>query len=247
MDNDDGAKQMSPRGAMFFGMGFAGFACLFMLIGAGMAWSQAAKLGGWLPVTATVGGGEIKVNRDSDGDTYAPVVHFTYRVGGVEHTAHTPQPMEISSGDRGAAQRVVARFTPGQQVTAWYNPAAPDEAYLIREADFFPYLFILFPMLHFTAGLAVWWFAGARNLTARGKARRLGGIAAIWSAVGILCGAHYASIGGAFDVLAVGAFCAYGAVALGLFLGWSALARKALAAPTVPSGPAGENPFTRVD
>lgn len=246
MDSDDGAKQMSPRGAMFFGIGFAGFACLFMMIGAGMAWSQAAKLGGWLPVTATVAGGEVTVNRDSDGDTYTPVVHFTYRVGGVEHTAHTPQPLEIS-GDHGSAQRVVARFTPGQQVTAWYNPAAPGEAYLIREADLFPYLFILFPMLHFSAGLAVWWFAGARNLTGRSKARRLGGIAAIWSAVGILAGSHYASIGGAFDVLAIGAFGAYAAIALGLFLGWSALARKALAAPPVQGKQGGANPFTRVD
>lgn len=240
-DGDNGTKQMSPRGAMFFGMGFAGFACIFILVGVGLANSQAGKLSGARSVIATVTGGEVKVNRDSDGDTYAPLVHFTYRVDGVEHTAHTPFPLETSSGSEWANE-VVGRFKPGQQVTAWYDPTAPGEAYLIREADIFPYLFILGPMLHVCVGLAVWWFAGTRNLTARGKALRMGGITAIWSAVGLLAGAHFASIGGVFDGLAIGAFTGYGGIALCLFLGWSKLARKALAAPTVQAQ-AVDNPF----
>ena len=250
MDND-GSKQMSPRGAMIFGMCFAGFACIFLIIGSGLAWSQAAKLGAWLPVPATVTGGEVKANRDSDGDTYAPLVHFTYRVDGVEHTAHTPFPLETSSSGSWA-QDVVARYKPSQQVTAYYNPAAPDEAYLIREADIFPYLFILFPMLHVCAGLAVWWFAGVRNLTPRSKALRLGGITAIWSTIGILAATHFASIGGVFDGLAIGAFGAYGGIALCLFLGWSKLACMAVATgPAGPTTPAAtsepKNPFHQRD
>jgi hypothetical protein len=244
-------KQMSPRGARLFGMGFAGFACIFMLVGVGLARAQAAKLAGWPSVIATVGGGEVKVERDSDGDTYAPLVHFTYRVDGVEHTAHTPFPLETSGGSAWA-HAAAARFAPGQQVTAWYNPAAPDEAYLIREADFFPYLFILFPMLHVCAGLAVWWFAGSPGLTPLGKARRLLGITAIWSAVGILAGAHFASVGGVFDALALGAFAGYGALAFCLFLGWTRLARRALlAAPTDPAPatmpPEPGNPYQQRD
>ena len=257
MDDND-TKKMSPRGAKFFGMGFAGFAAFFMLVGIGMASSQATKLGGWLPVSATVTGGEVKVNRDSDGDTYAPRVHFTYRVDGIEHTAHTPFPLETSSGSEWAHE-VVERFKPGQQVTAYYNPAATDEAYLIREADIFPYLFILFPMLHVCVGLAVWWFAGSPGLTARGKARRLGGIAAIWSTVGVLAGTHFASVGGVVDAAAIGIFGGYGVVALGLFTGWSKLARKVTAGgPATPGSPTGqlteqtvqadpENPYRRGD
>lgn len=250
-DGAGNSKQMSPRGAMIFGMCFAGFAGIFMLVGAGLAQSQAGKLASWPPVAATVTGGEVKTNRDSDGDTYAPLVHFTYRVDGVERTAHTPFPLETSSSGNWAHE-VVARYKPGQQVTAYYNPAAPDEAYLVREADVFPYLFILFPMLHVCAGLAVWWFAGARNLTPRGKALRLGGITAIWSTVGILAATHYASIGGVFDGLALGAFGAYGGIALCLFLGWSKLARKAVAAGPAESTTSAaasepENPFRQRD
>ncbi len=219
-------KKMSPRQARWFGIIFSGFACIFIAVGIGIAAAQAGKLTGYQAIPATVTGAEVQTKRGSKSRTYAPVVHFTYLVDGTAHTAHTPFALETSSSGSWA-EEVVGRYHAGQQVTAWYNPAAPDQAYLERAVDVFPYLFILFPMLHVCAGLAVWWFVGSTGLAPAGKARRMGGIAALWCLVGILAAAHFASLGGTFSGLALGAFVGYAAAGGGLLFGWSALARKA--------------------
>jgi hypothetical protein len=220
------SKPLSPRGARWFGIIFAAFACLFIAIGSVIAAAQAAKLNGYLAIPATVTGAEVQTTRSSKSTTSAPLVHFTYQVAGAAHTAHTPFPLDTSSsGDW--ANEVVGRYHAGQQVTAWYNPAAPDQAYLERTVDVFPYLFILFPMLHLCIGLAVWGFAGSAGLDPAGKARRMGAIVVLWWLVGLLAAAHFASLGGAFRGLALGAFAAYAAIGGGLLLGWSALARAA--------------------
>ena len=161
-------KKITPLGARIFGIGFAAFACIFMVIGGGTAWSQARKLTGWLPIEAQIIGGEVTSRRGKKGGTtYKPVVRFAYRVDGVERNADTPLPIDMSIKDSSWAHDVVRRFPAGSRATAYYNPRAPDEAFLLREVSVSPYLFMLFPMIHVCIGLGVWWFAGGQTLDAR--------------------------------------------------------------------------------
>ena len=86
---------------------------------------------------------EVKVDRsrhtDSDDDTYytyAPNVTYTYQVGGQSFTG-----MSLTFGIREShrnqakAQAVAARYSPGQQVAVFYNPAKPEEAALERRTS----------------------------------------------------------------------------------------------------------------
>jgi hypothetical protein len=234
------AKRMTPGSARVFGIGFATFAGLFIVIGGTLARSQETRLRDWRPVEALVTGSEIRAHRGSKSTTYAPVVRFTYRVDGIEHTAGKTSPLDVSSSESWA-RALVARFPTGQHTTAYYDPGAPGEAYLVHEADIFPYLFILFPMLHACIGLAVWWFGGSPGLDAAGKARRMGWLAAIWLGVGILALTHYLSVGGASDLGAGVVFGIYGALGAGLVAAWSRFARRIaagdVAVPPSPSAP----------
>lgn len=246
-------------------MGFAAFACIFIAVGSGLAWSQASKLNSWLPVAATITASSVEMRHGSKGGkNHAPVVTFAYQIDGREHSASTPLPLD-TAGSSGWAYGIALRFKPGQSVTAYYNPREPEQAFLLREVSAFPYLFILFPMIHVCAGLAIWWFGGSPGLDARGKARRMGWMVVLWDAVGVLAFVHYLSIGGTFELMAGLAFGIYAAVAVVPVLIWTRFLRKAALAgaetvrpeatpPTTaaPSAPPGnldepENPFGRRD
>lgn len=225
-------KKLTPGGARIFGIFFCGFACLFLGLGAWQAWSQGVKLLTWLPVEAQVTGGEVKSRRGSKGGTnYRPVIQFTYRVDGIEHSADTPLATSVSTSDSGWARGIVARFPAGSAATAYYNPRAPAEAFLVREANVLPYVFLLFPMIHICVGLGVWWFAGSPGLGARAKARRMGAMTVLWDAVGSLALVHYIVVGGTFCLyagLAFGIYFALGAVPVLL---WVRFLRQAAAEP----------------
>ena len=221
-------KKITPLSARIFGIGFAAFACIFMVIGGGTAWSQARKLTGWLPIEAQIIGGEVTSRRGKKGGTtYKPVVRFAYRVDGVERNADTPLPIDMSIKDSSWAHDVVRRFPAGSRATAYYNPRAPDEAFLLREVSVSPYLFMLFPMIHVCIGLGVWWFAGGQTLDARSKARRMGWMTMLWNGVGVLAFVHYLAIGGRLDWTAGLAFVIYAALGTGLVLTWVHFLRKA--------------------
>lgn len=255
-------KKMTPRGARIFGIGFAAFACIFIAVGGGMAWSQATKLTSWQPVAAKVVSSEVTSRHGSKGGTtYKPLVRFTYQVGGIEHSADTAMPIDMSTSGSAWAQRIVARFPAGSQTTAYYDPRSPGDAFLVREANVFPYLIILFPMVHVCIGVGVWWFAGRPGLDARSKARRMGAMAVVWDAVGVLAFVHYLTIGGGLDWTAGLAFGIYAALGTVLVLIWVHFLRKAAAAgrettaapitqteaTALPNRTEPENPFRRPD
>ena len=221
---------LSPRGVRIVGAVFVAFAALFIAVGIGIAATQGGKLRGFQAVPATVTGTGVVSQRGSKGGTtYAPRVDFTYQVAGATHVAHTPFPLAIyGSGDW--AQELVASYHVGQQLTAWYNPAAPGEAYLEHKVDIFPYCFILFPMVHVAVGLAIMLFSGrspGAPLSAASKAARLGAIAGCWITVGGLAGWHFARIGGDFSGWNLGIFAIYAVPGVGLALACLGYARAA--------------------
>ncbi|MEZ0264826.1 MAG: DUF3592 domain-containing protein, partial [Phycisphaerae bacterium] len=124
--------------------------------------------------------------------------------------------------DKAEADRIVATFAPGKPATAWYDPANPARAFLVRRVEFTPYLLVLGPMIHFSIGLGLLvGGAAARNRPRAGRpipakngwfelpvgramARRRrpwAVIALVWFAVGGPVAAHYAFLtaGGPWD------------------------------------------------
>ena len=106
----------------------------------------------------------------------------------------------ISSGEKWAIG-IVNRYKPGTATLAWYNPAKPNEAYLVHEASIFPYIFILFPMIFSCIGLAILF---------QGRPPVVPTVA--WNVVGIAVAAHYFGIGGKLDLGAKIAFMIYGLI-----------------------------------
>lgn len=223
------ARKMSPRGRHWFGILFSGFAGIFLVVGAGLAWRQGHRLAASLPAPATIESTRIDSQRGSKGGTtYKPVVEFLYRVDGRDLHGDEPLPMTVFTSSHSSVQAVVDRFRPGQEVTAWYDPADPGSAFLLKEASFFPYLFILFPMIHVAVGLAMVLFGDAQPAS---RPTRMAILAAIWCGVGLAAGGHYGAIGGAWTLLPVIAVAIYGALGAGLVIAWRVMAAKVAGRP----------------
>jgi len=100
---------------------------------------------------------DIKSERDSKGrrtTLYLPVVSYLYTVEGRIYRGNRAYPARTQVS-REAAEQLQNNFPAGQTVTAWYSPSDPARSHLVHEAEFGPYLLILFPMLHLSVGLGL--------------------------------------------------------------------------------------------
>lgn len=223
------ARTTTPRGRKWFGLLFSGFAGIFLAVGAGMAWHQGHRLAVSRPIHATIDATRIDSHRGSKGGTtYKPVVEFRYRVDGREFHGSDPLPMSVSGSSYANAAEVTERFRPGQEATAWYDPADPASAFLLKQPSFFPYLFILFPMIHAAIGLAMVLFSDAPPA---GRPAGMAILAAIWCGVGLAAGGHFSAIGGAWTLLPSIVSAIYGTVGAGLILAWRLMVSKAARRP----------------
>jgi hypothetical protein len=73
------------------------------------------------------------------GDTitriHKPSVEYEYSVGGIRHRGNRVGFLETSTSSRRRAEQKAARYTVGSEVAVFYDPAAPSEACLEREAE----------------------------------------------------------------------------------------------------------------
>ena len=140
-----------------------GIAILFLTVAVGFV-----GLGGWLaqtqhqrittyrPTAATVLASGIERQRSSRGTTYSATVRYRYQIGNQTYESGEIRPLSLGSASYSWANEIIARFPVGQHVTAYYNPAAPGQAFLDRRYSFDPYLFIFFAMPFGATGLALW-------------------------------------------------------------------------------------------
>lgn len=78
---------------------------------------------------------ELKVSRDSDGNTYQPVIHFRFPVGeGIYHGTNYQFCQGFTSGSR-RARSVVKEHPVGKEVTVYYQSGNPARAVLCRGFD----------------------------------------------------------------------------------------------------------------
>jgi hypothetical protein len=141
------------------GGNFIAVAGIFLAVGGWNVWQQADKLSRYAPTEATVLGTDVKrdVSTDSDGDrsvSYTPMVDYRYEVDGETYQGGRVTPLDAGSSDRGWAEGVARRFNEVDTVTIYYDPASPGDAFLLRHVSFFPYIFVVFPMLFLVLGVA---------------------------------------------------------------------------------------------
>ena len=124
----------------------AAFCSIFLGIGGTMLYNENRRLTTYRPVEATVLGTRVEEHSDSDGSTYEPVVEYRYYVNDRPYTASRVTPLKVSRSGRWA-YRVIARYQTGATYTAYYDPAEPSEAFLMRTRSFLPWAFVLIPTI----------------------------------------------------------------------------------------------------
>ena len=136
------AGQRRASGCLFGAM--AAFCLLFLGIGARMAWVQHHRLATYQPVPVTVLGTSVEEVSGDDGSTYRPVVTYRYEVAGRAYVASRVTPLNESRGRRWARD-LADRFAVNERYTGYYDPARPQDAFLLRRSSVFPYVFMGIP------------------------------------------------------------------------------------------------------
>ena len=145
------------------------FSLVFAVLGARLLWLEWHRLTVSLPVRAYVLSTDVVTVHSggrNNSTSYRPDVLFSYRVAGRDYSARTVTPLNESRSGHWAFN-LVAKYRAGDSVTAWYDPARPQMAFLEHEWSLLPLVFIGFPLIFLTAA----WIAfkkagvGARGTT----------------------------------------------------------------------------------
>jgi hypothetical protein len=224
-------------GIDLFGLLFAGFSCIFLFTGAFMARRQARRITTFRPVPATVLSAEVGQDNSGDGGpTYFPQIRFSYVASGKTLESTEALPGGKMSSSRRWARRIVDRYPAGLRTEAFVDPGDPGKAFLVPEVAVFPYVFILFPMIHFTVGLGMMLGGGDKPWFTAAQATMI--CAVVWNLVGAACLFHYRGAGGRMGLGTQILFILYGAAGLILLVVASQLV-------TQPTTPPAQPPVTR--
>lgn len=92
---------------------------------------KVAQASSWPSTIGTVLISTVQAEHNSDGEySYYPVVQYTYQVMGQTHQGNRIMPGLVVGGS--GANKVVARYPMGAQVTVYYDPDKPSDAVLER-------------------------------------------------------------------------------------------------------------------
>lgn len=88
----------------------------------------------WQPVSAKVISSAVEGKNfgDTGRSSYRPDIRFSYVVDGTGYTGGRYQVVDDWRSERDAWDGVVARYRPGREVEAWYDPDDPAQAVLVR-------------------------------------------------------------------------------------------------------------------
>jgi Protein of unknown function (DUF3592) len=138
---------------------------LFVAVGLGALGAELYRVATWQPVSARVLSSAIKAVRGNRGTSYAPVVRYQYSIDGTPYESDAVLPLNVSAS-LGWAERLRARFRPGDVVTAYVNPHRASSAFLVRQVSLLPLVFVALPV---TIALILAWVSVVqrRQLAAR--------------------------------------------------------------------------------
>ncbi|MCA9524405.1 MAG: DUF3592 domain-containing protein [Myxococcales bacterium] len=151
MESDIRGDGLRSRGRRVRRVGTIVFALVWCAVVTGMlvfvyqtivAPAEASKA--WTAVPCTVVESKVVAGKDDEGDpTYAFSVRIRYVVDGITYEGGRHQVTSVSSHERASRDALVARYPVGSQQTAYYDPANPKRAVLVRgEAGVIWYLLI---------------------------------------------------------------------------------------------------------
>jgi hypothetical protein len=136
-----------------------GIPLIFIAIGSWQVVEQRRKMTSYVEGKGEVvtPGPEVKVRTGTGKNrstTYTPVVRYRYESRGSIYRSESVFPVS-GSVSKSRAYEVVNQFPVGRAVKVYYDPADPGQAFLVRRWEFWPYLFVMFPMVHFAIGLGL--------------------------------------------------------------------------------------------
>jgi hypothetical protein len=143
-----------------FGLSFAGVGIKNLI--------EASASRDWPSTPANIISAEVKTGSGGPRNSstrYTPRITYRYTVEGQSYTSDRAAFVYSSSSDK--ARAFIRRFPPGAQVPAYYDPADPTEAVLVREGYGTLWIFAAFGLLFASIG----GFLLKRLLVARRKAR----------------------------------------------------------------------------
>lgn len=117
------------------------FGIPFFAAGAFMLWTlvfspllQLSKSMGWVEAPCEITKSELKVNSDSDGNTYRPIIHYVYEFRGQMYESERVDfGASSSSSDREGESACLKDYPLGSKRTCFVDPDKPYEAVLIRD------------------------------------------------------------------------------------------------------------------
>jgi hypothetical protein len=129
---------------------------LFLGVGGFMLWTEQRKLITYRPIPVTVLATSVDQRSDDDGAlTYRPVVTYRYEVGGRAYRSSRVTPLTESRTSYAWARALADRFAAGGVYTGWYDPARPEDSFLVRRRSVIPLAFTGIPAIALLAlGLA---------------------------------------------------------------------------------------------
>ena len=86
----------------------------------------------WEGVDGVITSSEISEHRGEDSTTYGADVTYTYRIKGKEYEGDSVTVSEMSTSNYGRAQKIVAQYPKGDDVTVYYDSSDPSDSVLER-------------------------------------------------------------------------------------------------------------------
>lgn len=124
------------------------FLGIFFVVGALSEWREAHMLRSFRPVTATVLSSDVERvpgHSASSSSTWRPLVRYEFVAAGERRIADRVTPLRESRSARWASD-IARAYVPGATTTAYYDPADPGDAFLVRRRSWLPWLFMLLPL-----------------------------------------------------------------------------------------------------
>ena len=191
---------------------FTAIPLVFIAIGAWQVIEQGRRMRRYLEVQGHVVDPPPRVESSTwltRSRIFTPIVHYQYDVAGNTYQGERVFPMlKATSPER--ASEIVAAHPVGGRVKIYHDPKNPGQSFLVRRWDFWPYLFILAPMIYFSLGIGLWgaglvkldtppveiaatdgWIELPIQTALRQKQTAWRMIAAAWWVVGLLACGHY--------------------------------------------------------
>lgn len=115
---------------------------------------QSLGSGNWPQADCEILKSKVKINSDSDGNSYKPIVEYKYNVDGVKYHGDSPTFEDISASQKWA-QGIINKYKVGSTVKCFYDPEHPGTSVLDPTFPWSFYAMSLLPLVFVAIGAAL--------------------------------------------------------------------------------------------